>query len=162
MVHVALVLVQVMFASLAIAGRYVLPHVPAGLLVCLRVVGAALVLGVLEVPEQHFGVGRFEIVLRELLLVLQEDVAVGHLLVAVAAVEVEVVDVLDALHVHGEALEPVGDLPGNRLAFETGDLLEVGELAHLHAVAPAFPAEPPGAKRGALPVVLDEADIVEL
>jgi drug/metabolite transporter (DMT)-like permease len=48
MVHVALVLVQVMFASLAIAGRYVLPHVPAGLLVCLRVVGAAIVLGLVN------------------------------------------------------------------------------------------------------------------
>ncbi|MEP7176696.1 MAG: DMT family transporter [Gemmatimonadales bacterium] len=48
MVHVALVLVQVMFASLAIAGRYVLPHVPAGLLVCLRVVGAAVVLGLVN------------------------------------------------------------------------------------------------------------------
>jgi drug/metabolite transporter (DMT)-like permease len=48
-VHLALVLVQVMFASLAMAGRYVLPHVPAGVLVCLRVLGAALVLGMVNV-----------------------------------------------------------------------------------------------------------------
>ena len=79
-----------------------------------------------------------------------------------AAVEVEVVDVVDALHVHGEALEPVGQLAGDGIAVEAADLLEVGELRHLHAVAPHFPAEPPGAERRALPVVLDEADVVVL
>ena len=95
------------------------------------------------------------------LLGLQEDVAVGDLLVAVAAVEVEVVDVVDALHIHGEALEAVGQLAGDRRALEAGDLLEIGELRDLHAVAPALPAEAPGAERRALPVVLDEADVVE-
>ena len=43
-VHAALIFVQLLFAGLAIAGRYVLPHVPAGLLVTLRVLGAAGVL----------------------------------------------------------------------------------------------------------------------
>ena len=41
------------------------------------------------------------------------------------------------------------------------DLLEIGELRHLHAVAPDLPAEPPGAERGALPVILDKADVME-
>jgi drug/metabolite transporter (DMT)-like permease len=36
--------VQVLFASLAIAGRFVLPHFPAGALVCFRVLGATAVL----------------------------------------------------------------------------------------------------------------------
>jgi drug/metabolite transporter (DMT)-like permease len=36
--------VQLLFASLAIAGRFVLPHFPAGALVCFRVLGATLVL----------------------------------------------------------------------------------------------------------------------
>jgi len=43
-VHVALIIVQALFAGLAIAGRYVLPHVPAGVLVTMRVIGAAAVL----------------------------------------------------------------------------------------------------------------------
>jgi drug/metabolite transporter (DMT)-like permease len=43
-VHLALVLVQVFFASLAIAGRFVLREFPAGALVLVRVVGAAAVL----------------------------------------------------------------------------------------------------------------------
>jgi drug/metabolite transporter (DMT)-like permease len=38
------VLVQLLFASLAIAGRFVLPHFPAGALVCFRVLGATAVL----------------------------------------------------------------------------------------------------------------------
>lgn len=37
-----------MFASLAIAGRYVLPYVPAGVLVCVRVFGAAAALGLIN------------------------------------------------------------------------------------------------------------------
>lgn len=36
--------VQLLFASLAVAGRFVLPHFPAGALVCFRVLGAAAVL----------------------------------------------------------------------------------------------------------------------
>jgi drug/metabolite transporter (DMT)-like permease len=43
-VHLTLVIVQLLFASLAIAGRIVLPHFPPGALVCLRVFGAAAVL----------------------------------------------------------------------------------------------------------------------
>lgn len=43
-VHVALVLVQILFASLAISGRYVLLEFPPGALVLFRVVGAAVVL----------------------------------------------------------------------------------------------------------------------
>jgi drug/metabolite transporter (DMT)-like permease len=43
-VHVALIIVQALFSGLAIAGRYVLPHVPAGVLVTMRVIGAAVVL----------------------------------------------------------------------------------------------------------------------
>jgi drug/metabolite transporter (DMT)-like permease len=47
-VHLTLVIVQLLFASLAIAGRIVLPHFPAGALVCLRVLGAAAVLFVIN------------------------------------------------------------------------------------------------------------------
>ncbi|MBA2627380.1 MAG: DMT family transporter [Gemmatimonadales bacterium] len=43
-VHLALIVVQILFASLAIAGRYVLREFPAGALVLFRVVGAAIVL----------------------------------------------------------------------------------------------------------------------
>jgi drug/metabolite transporter (DMT)-like permease len=39
-----LVVVQLLFASLAISGRFVLPHFPAGALVCFRVLGATAVL----------------------------------------------------------------------------------------------------------------------
>ena len=44
--------------------------------------------------------------------------------------------------------------------LDTAHLLEVGELRNLHAVQPDLPAKPPGAERRALPVVLDEADVV--
>ena len=103
-----------------------------------------------------------EVEARELLLGLQEHFAVGELARIRAAVERQVEHAVDALHVHGEALEAIGDLGRDGLAVEAADLLEVGELRHLHAVAPHLPAEAPGAERRALPVVLDEADVVQL
>ena len=117
-------------------------------------------LGVAEMIEQQLGVGVLEIVAGIFLLGLQEDVAIGDLVLALAAIEVEIEHAVDALHIHGEPLEPVGQLAGDGIAVEAADLLEIGELRHLHAVAPHLPAEPPGAERRALPVVLDEADVV--
>ena len=46
--HLTLVLVQFLFASLAIAGRIVLPRFPPGVLVCFRVFGATAVLLILN------------------------------------------------------------------------------------------------------------------
>ncbi len=92
----------------------------------------------------------------------QEHIAIADLVGALAAVEVEVVDAVDALHIHRKPLEPVGELARDRRAFDAGDLLEIGELRHFHAVAPAFPPEPPRAERRALPVVLDKTDVVQL
>ena len=51
--------------------------------------------------------------------------------------------------------------PADRRAFDARDLLEVSELADFHAVAPALPAQAPRAERRALPIVLDEADVVQ-
>ena len=117
----------------------------------------AMLLGVGEVAEQQLGVGDLEIERRIFALGLQEDVAVGHAM----AVEVEIVDVLDALDVHGQPLEAVGQLARDRAAVEAADLLEIGELRHLHAVAPDLPAQAPGAQGRAFPVVLDEAQVVQ-
>ena len=123
--------------------------------------GPAFDLGILEVAQQQGRVGVLEIVARIFLLGLQEDVAIGDLGRAAAAVEIELVDAVDPLHIHRQPLEPVGQLARHRRAFDAAHLLEIGELRHLHAVAPALPAKPPGAQRRALPIVLDEADVVQ-
>ena len=72
----------------------------------------------------------------------------------------QVVDVFDALQVHRQALEAVGDFAEHRLARQRADFLEVGELGYLHAVQPHLPAQAPGPEGGGFPVVLDEADVV--
>ena len=116
-----------------------------------------------EVPVQHLGVGDLEVVAAELALVLLVHVAVGDDVlraVLVPARPDEVVDAVHALQVHGEALEAVGDLDGDGVEVEAAELLEVRELGGLHAVDPDLPALAPGAERGALPVVLDEAHVV--
>ena len=117
--------------------------------------------GVLEVLEQDVDVGVLEVEAGIFLLRLLEHVAVGDARLAVAAVEVDVVDAIDALHIHRQPLEAISQLAGNGGAFESRDLLKVGELRHFHPVAPAFPPQAPCAKGRALPVVLDEAHVVE-
>src|SRR5882762_7471565 len=101
----------------------------------LREQALALLLGVGEMAKQDLGIGALEIVFRVFAFGLVKDFAVTE-----AVVEFEIVDVLDALHIHGQALETIGDLGGHRRAVETADLLEIGELTHLHTVAPHFPA----------------------
>src|SRR5579872_7234197 len=118
-------------------------------------------LGVLEMLKQQRRIRIFEIEARIFLLGLFEDIAIGDAFGAVASVEIDVVDALDALYIGGEAFEAVGEFARDRRAFDAGDLLEIGELRHFHAVAPAFPAQPPGAERRALPVVLDETNVVQ-
>jgi hypothetical protein len=122
---------------------------------------AALGLRVLEVAQEALGVGRVEVVARVLLLRLPEHVAIGEGDRRLGVVEGHGHDVVRAQHVHGEALEPVGELARDGAAVVAPHLLEVGELRHLHAVAPHLPAQAPGAQRRALPVVLHEAHVVE-
>ena len=72
----------------------------------------------------------------------------------------QIVDAVHVLEVHRDALETIGDLAGDRPAVEAADLLEIGELADLHAVQPHLPTETPGAQGRRFPVVLHEADVV--
>ena len=121
---------------------------------------AGLALVLVEGLEQKLGVAHLEVVRGEFALVLQVHVAVGELHAVVAAGPDDVVDAVDALDVHGQALKAVCDLHGHGSALEAAHLLEVGELRDLHAVEPHLPAKAPCAERGRLPVVLDEAHVM--
>src|SRR5579884_209361 len=74
----------------------------------------------------------------------------------------EVVDIIDLLKIHRHPLESIGDLDRDRIERNSADLLEIGELRDLHSIQPDLPAEPPGAERRRLPVVLNKADVVLL
>ena len=56
---------------------------------------------------------------------------------------IQVVHVLNALDIHCQTLEPVGQLDRHRVAVITPDLLEVRELRDFHPIAPDFPAKTP-------------------
>ena len=74
----------------------------------------------------------------------------------------EVEYIFHALQVHGKPLQPIGDFARNGLAVHAADLLKIGELRHLHAVQPHFPAQAPGAQRRILPIILDETNVILL
>lgn len=105
--------------------------------------------------QQHLGVAGLEIVLGLLHFVLVVDVAVGHVLVPL-----QVVDGFHALQIHGQTFQTIGQLHADGMQVDAAHLLEVGELAHFHAVEPHFPAQAPGAQGGRFPVVFHKADIV--
>ena len=105
--------------------------------------------------EQELGIAVLEVVGRLFLLVLQIHVAILQ-----AIRPLQVIDVVDTLQVHGQSLQAVSDFAGDGAAINASHLLEIGELGDFHAIEPDFPAQPPGAKRGVLPVILDEADVV--
>lgn len=111
----------------------------------------------IERAEQEIHIRMLEVVGGLLHLVLVE-----HVTVAQAVGIDQVVHRFLALQVHGQALQAVRDFAGGRLAVNTSDLLEVGELGHFHAVEPDFPAQAPSAQRGVLPVVFHKADVVFL
>jgi hypothetical protein len=72
----------------------------------------------------------------------------------------QVVHAVHPLQRHGDPLEPIGQLGGNRREFEPAGLLEVGELGNFHPVEHHLPANAPGAERRRFPVVLFEPDVV--
>ncbi len=87
-------------------------------------------------------------------------VSVAHLAVGHAGRPHHVVDVVDFLEHHADALDAVGELDRDRRQVDAAGLLEVGELRNLLAVVEHLPADAPGAERRRLPVVLFETHVV--
>ena len=120
----------------------------------------ALGLVVVKLLTHHLDVGDLKVVGTELALVLEEHVAIGHGRAVGQVAPHQVVDRVDALGVHGDAFQAIGDLDRNGVDLDTAHLLEVRKLRDFHAVEPDLPAKAPGAERRALPVVLDKADVM--
>ena len=122
--------------------------------------GVALGLVVVKLLTHHLDVGDLKVVGAKLALVLQEHVAIGHRRAIGQIAPHQVVDGVDALSVHGDALQTIGNLDGHGVDLDAAHLLEVRKLRDLHAIEPDLPAKAPGAERRALPVVLDKADVM--
>ena len=122
--------------------------------------GMALGLVVVKLLTHHLDVGDLKVIGTELALVLEEHVAIGHGRTVGQVAPHQVVNGVDALGVHGDTLQAIGDLDGHGVDLDTAHLLEVRKLRDLHTVEPDLPAKAPGAQGRALPVVLDKADVM--
>ncbi len=120
----------------------------------------ALLLAMIELPEQGLDISVFKIESGLLDFVLMVYIAVGHHTVASLGPD-QVINALNPLQVHGDTLQAVSDLAGDGAAIKAANLLKIGELGHLHAIEPDLPAQPPGPQGRRLPVVLHETDIVD-
>ena len=118
-----------------------------------------LMLSMIERIEERGDIGLFEVVLRLLDFVLVVNVAIGDATKRPIRPH-QVENAFDILQIHRKPLEAIGDLASNRTTLEPADLLEVGELSHLHTIQPNLPTEAPGTERRRLPVVFDEANIM--
>src|ERR1700733_7891407 len=72
----------------------------------------------------------------------------------------ELIDIVDILQIHRQALDTIRNLGRYRADFQATGLLKVGKLSYLQSVQPNFPTNTPGAKRWRSPVVFDKTDIV--
>src|SRR5262245_10188387 len=113
-----------------------------------------------QVAVQRRKFRRRHVDLAERVLRLLDFLLQPHLAVLDAAAPLQVVHVVDPLQEHGNALEPVRDLAGDRREVEAADLLEVRELGDLEPVEHHLPADAPGAERGRFPIVFLEPDVV--
>ena len=120
----------------------------------------ALGLVVVKLLTHHLDVGDLKVIGTELALVLEEHVAIGHGRAVGQVAPHQVVDGVDALRIHGDTLQAIGDLDRHGVDLDAAHLLEVRKLRDLHAVEPDLPAKTPGAERRTLPVVLDKADVM--
>src|SRR6516165_10254207 len=121
----------------------------------------ALLLGIGEMCDEAVGIREFEVIRRELPLGTAEHLTVGDAVGARRTVIVEIEEALDTLNEHRQSLDAIGEFGRYRVAIDPANLLEVGELADLHAIKPDLPTEPPRPQSGALPVIFDKADIVQ-
>ncbi len=139
-------------------------NVAASLRICRwgRQNARALGFSVLEGFQQFICVRHIKVPARILLLRLQENIAVGHWRWRLRVVEWHIHDVIDAQHIHRQTLQTIGQFARHRIAILSADLLEIGELADFHAVAPNLPAKTPSAERRGFPVVFHEADVVQV
>src|ERR1700758_1011237 len=97
-------------------------------------------------PDEAGSVGQLKIIGGEFPLGPLEDLAISDAIGPCRPVVVEIEHALDTLNIHCQPLEPIGQLGRNRVAFDSANLLEIGELANLHSVNPDLPAEAPGAQ----------------
>ena len=66
-------------------------------------------------------------------------VLVIHIAIAEGVGPLQVVDIVDALQVHGQALEAISNFAGDGFAVDAAHLLEVCELRHFHTIEPNLP-----------------------
>ena len=90
-----------------------------------------------------------------LLFALQVYVSIGA-----SISPADISEIPHPLQRHGDPFQPVRNFHRGRFQHLAAGLLEVGELGDLLAIEPDLPAQPPGAQRRRLPVILHEADIV--
>ena len=101
----------------------------------------------LELGKQIVDVGFLKVKCRHLNLVLVIHIAIRHLTGGGVGPN-EVIDRLHSLQIHGDSLQPIGQLPRYGMALESASLLEISKLAHLHAIQPNLPAQSPGTQCG--------------
>ena len=105
--------------------------------------------------EHERRIGVFKVVSR-----LLDFVLVVHIAVAERVGPLQVVDVVDTLQVHGQALKAVGNFARNGFAINAAHLLEVSELRDFHAIEPNFPAQAPCTQCWIFPIVFHKTNVV--
>jgi hypothetical protein len=71
-------------------------------------------------------------------------------------------DIVHALQIRGDAIEPVSEFHRNRIEINSAALLKVSELRDLEPIEKNLPPDSPRAERRRFPIVLFESNVVFL
>src|SRR5690606_23060169 len=88
-----------------------------------------------------------------------ENIAIGYA-AKFAICPDQIIDAINALHIHRQALKPISNLACHGETLDTANLLEISKLGDFHAVDPNLPTKSPRTKRWRLPVVFNKTHIV--
>ena len=109
----------------------------------------------IEQVKEQFGISNLEVVVGLFNFVGVEYVTIGY-----AIYPFNVVNVFNALDIHSQTFQTVGNFYSNRFYVKATNLLEVGELGNFHTVQPNFPTQAPSAQGGRFPVIFYKADVM--
>ncbi len=83
-----------------------------------------------------------------------------HLSVTYLIVPFQVIDVVNTLQVHGNALQTVGQLYRYGIQLNAARHLEISKLGNFHTVQPNLPAQAGGPQCRGFPVIFDKTNIM--
>ena len=113
-----------------------------------------------ELTQKNVCIGRVKVKTGIFFLGLTEHIPIFQRNRCIWIIKRHLHHMIHAQNIHRQTLKTIGQLARHRVAIMPAHLLEIGELADLHAITPNFPTKAPSAQSRTFPVVLHKANVM--